>query len=269
MKGTHDFNQIDFLRKALGTRLTVNSRYSMRAFANLLKINIGTLSGLLSGNRKLSESTAGLLCDRLGISPKEKAKILDRVRQPKKEAPQATNISARKMFDRLELDEEYFRVISEWYHYGILQLVRTKSYLENVKNSQPKWFARQLKITEIEAKLALDRLLNLNLLTKDENNFLKRTNRPITTANKNMTSCALKKLQKQIREKAIYSLEHDPLEVRSMTSITMAISLEKLQTAKKLIDEFQEKLAEFLESDQKEEVYQLEISLFPIQIKEN
>jgi uncharacterized protein (TIGR02147 family) len=266
MKNGATSTDIHFLRDELTKRLEKNPRYSMRAFANLLGINIGSLSGILNGKRALTLKSANDLCDRLGINPTEKVKILQKL--SKKEKQKVKLVLKGELPDRIELEEEAFRAISDWYHYAILQIVRTERYLQNPRHMNAKWIARQLKISELETKLAIERLIKLNLLS-DELGTLKRTEKRITTANKNLTSAALKKLQKQIREKAIYSIEHDSIELRSMTSLTMAINPKKMQEAKFLIDEFQEKLSDLLEEGEKEKVYQLEIGLFPIQITEN
>ena len=103
-------------------------------------------------------------------------------------------------------------------------------------------------------------------MRKSDTGFYARTNSKITTRDKQRTQAALVKWQKELREKAIQSLLTDPIEKRSMTSITMAIDPDKLSEARKYIDEFQEKLASHLESDEKKQVYQLTVSLFPIQV---
>ncbi len=266
MKNVSADRQVSFLKDELNRRLERNPRYSMRAFAKLLGINIGSLSGLLSGRRPLTTKSADKICDRLGVPPEKKSEIMLGLKA--KSHNTSKMVLSGKVRERIELEEETFRTISDWYHYAILQLVRTKSYKAGSRPRTAKWIARQLKITELEAKLAIERLIKLDLL-KEEADTLARTDRRITTSNKNLTSSALKKLQKQIREKAIHSLEHDPIEVRSMTSMTMAINPKKIGQAKALIDEFQEKLSDLLEEGEKEKVYQLEVGLFPIQIMEN
>jgi len=266
MKNSGKSNSADFLREELVRRLERNPRYSMRAFASLLRINVGTLSGLISGKRTLTMKGAVHLCGRLGISPNDRAKILQTLASKTSKASKL--VLRGEVPKRVELEEETFRLISDWYHYAILQVVRTKGYLENPKAKGVEWISRQLNITKLEAKLAIDRLIKLNLLA-DSGGVLSRTEERVTTANKGATSAALKKLQRQVREKAIYSLEHDPVERRSMTSVTVAINPKKIEQAKLLIDEFQEKLCDLLEEGGKEKVYQLEIGLYPIQIMEN
>ena len=49
-------------------------------------------------------------------------------------------------YQQLQMDT--FRVISDWYHFGILELTYLKSF-----KSDPRWIAKALGITEIEAVL--------------------------------------------------------------------------------------------------------------------
>ena len=49
-----------------------------------------------------------------------------------------------------------FSVISEWYHYAILEL----TYVSGFK-ADYKWIARKLSITVEEAKVAIERLIRL------------------------------------------------------------------------------------------------------------
>ena len=72
----------------------------------------------------------------------------------------------------------------------------------------------------------------------------------------------------QFLEKAVVSLEEDPIEERSITSMTMAIDPEKLPAAKKMIREFNQTLCQFLENGKRKRVYNLGVALYPIQKKE-
>jgi uncharacterized protein (TIGR02147 family) len=256
----------DFIRNELQRRIDKNPRYTMRAFAKSLNLNIGTLSSLLQGRRPLTQKTAVRLFEKLGTAPHKQSEILEAIDASR--APTA-QIEASLLRGRMELDEEIFQTISAWYHYGILQLVRTDNFGTEAKHSSARCIARKLKISETEASLAIERLLNVGLLKKNEKGVLTRTQNRITTANKTLTSAALKSLQKQIREKAIHSIENDSIDVRCMTSMTMAIDSSKIGEARNLIEEFQERLSRFLEKGRKESVYQLSVSLFPLQEMEN
>jgi len=256
---------VHFLKNELAKRVSKNSRYSMRSYAKSLGLSIGAISGILSGSRPLTAKGAEKICDKLGLSPAKKSEyIYDLVSKMN-----GRNGLDKPEYNRLEIDEETFRIISDWYHWAIMQLVRTRRYLSNPSHSQPKWVAKQLGISLLEAKLALERLQKLGFLRLEKTGFYSRTSKSFTTSNKSVTNEAFKKWQMQVREKALVSLRDDPIEVRSMTSMTMAIDPEKLEQAKLKIDRFQEELADFLESDGRYEVYQLCVSLFPLQIKED
>ena len=64
-------------------------------------------------------------------------------------------------------------------------------------------------------------------------------------------------------------MENDPIEIRNHSSMTMAIDPAKIDEAKKMIEEFTHRLTEFLESGKRLQVYELNIGLFPLQIRSN
>lgn len=82
-----------------------------------------------------------------------------------------------------------------------------------------------------------------------------------------MTHASLKRHQKQVLEKALHSLENDSIEVRSMTSMTMAIDPEMLPKAKIMIETFTNQLCVLLESGSRKQVYEMSVNLFPVQKK--
>jgi uncharacterized protein (TIGR02147 family) len=189
---------LHMLREELSRRVDKNPRYSMRAYASSLGLSIGALSGLLSGKRPLTAKSAEALCNKLGVNPSKKMEIILAVLNEKQNGSfHAPNASA----EQIEIQEDMFRIIADWYHYAILQLVRTDKYLSNPNHANPRWAARQLQITETEAKLAIARLLKLKLLETKPNGLLKRTKGNLATANKNITSTAHKKMQKQLLPK--------------------------------------------------------------------
>jgi uncharacterized protein (TIGR02147 family) len=65
-------------------------------------------------------------------------------------------------------------------------------------------------------------------------------------------------------EKAICSLENDPIEIRNMSGMTMSIDSKNIPLAKKLIDECMQQISRLLRSGKSSDVYQLQVSLFPL-----
>ena len=253
-------------------RLAKNPNYSLRSFAHTLKMNIGTVSALLSGKRPVSQKTVESVCDHLGISPLKRQKLLELVRKQRAEVHPALlkKMSLHEGIDteRVRLDHEIFKAVSQWHHWAILQLLRLDNYRSSPDHARPRWFAARLGLNEMQVKLSLERLLELGLL-EIKNGFYCRTKQKFTTRDHRVTTPALRLWQKGLREKAIESLENDSIEKRSMTSMTMAIDPAKLNEARILIEEFQEKLCEFMECEKKEKVYQLTVSLFPLEKSED
>jgi len=256
-----------FLQEELAKRCEKNPSYSLRAFAKVCNLSPGELSQILSGKRIPTYKVAQKILGGLDLSPQEESqflgslalkhqsrglKRLNKVFKEMKSAPvpKAINI-------------DLFRVIGDWYHYAVLML----TYVEGFKPS-PKWIAAQLLISEIEAKLAVERLIKVGLIEERDGTYVS-TEEHITTADKHLTTPALKKHTKQSLEKAVYSLENDPIEDRSHTYMTMAIDPLKINEAKKLIEEFTNKMSAYLESGRRTRVYEFGVYLYPLQKKED
>ena len=116
----------------------------------------------------------------------------------------------------------------------------------------------------MEAKMALDRLISLKLIEKKDDKYQKTSN-DLITQNRDITTPALKRLQKQFRQKAMESLENDPIAKRSMTGITIAIDPAKLDLAKQKMDQFLLDLNKELDTGEERKVYQLTLSFFPLE----
>jgi uncharacterized protein (TIGR02147 family) len=154
---------------------------------------------------------------------------------------------------------EEFRIISEWYHAAILELTFSKDF-----KSEPRWIANALQISEMEAKLAIERLIKLELL-EDDNGKLKKSDFNLDTKDKNKTSTFLKRRQKQILEKSKHSLENDPIDQRNHSALTVCIDPAMIPEAKERIQKFMWELGQLLVTGQPKRVYELSVNLFPLQ----
>jgi plasmid maintenance system antidote protein VapI len=54
-----------------------NPQYTLRAFARKIRMGSGALSEVLSGRRKVSAKLAKKISENLGLSPEERAKIIE------------------------------------------------------------------------------------------------------------------------------------------------------------------------------------------------
>lgn len=230
------------LRDYLRSRRTKNPNYSLRAMSRQFKVSPAQLSQIISGKRKITAKIALLLADRLGYSPIEKAYMMD--------------IDAPPVAQRI-LEEDQFKVISDWYHYAILSLSQVKDNKADVR-----WIAKRLGIDVITAREAYMRLKKLKYLEESDGKF-RQSSVPLTTA-QDVPSSAVRKFHKQKLALAAEKLEEVPVELREFGAITFPVNLAKLPNAKKLIRKFRNDLYKYLEAGEKQEVYTLAIQLFPL-----
>lgn len=248
---TRDFKAL--LREILVSRCKNNPAYSLRAFAKQINIEPSFLSKLISGKRRATPAVIKKVSIALGLNPQETNAYINSAKTKVKINQSQQN------FQNLALD--HFTVISDWYHYGILELIQVEGFESDIS-----WIAKKLGISKFQVKDALERLERLEMVQIDENQNYSTKSVNHTTVNNEYTVAAFKKLQKQILLQALDALDNTPFELRDQSSMTMAIVPELLTEAKMRIKNFRRELCTFLEGSgqPRKEVYQLSVSLFPI-----
>ncbi len=254
---------IEYLRNELGARCQANPRYSMRAFSRSLSIEPSSLSQILRARRVPTPKTALKLAAGLTLRPAERRKFF-------RSMAESANSRGRLSFGSLvqpaeeappTLTQDHFAVISEWQHFAILALTHDSGF-----SSDPRWISGELGISPAVARISVDRLLALGLLSQ-KGKRLTATEKRLAVADPASTSTALRSYQRQILEKAIVALDNIPINERSMTSMTLSADPRKLEAAKEKIRLFQRELSEFLESGPERVVFQLGVSLYPMQTR--
>ncbi len=238
-----------FLQRELVERCRRNPKYSLRAFAKSLGIVPSALSDMLNGKRTITPASIQRLGLALGLNLSEVRSFTEgRKAKPSQD------------FQQLTLDT--FAIISDWYHYAILELMKVKGFKSDLN-----WIARALGISKSEVNAAFERLCRVGLIAVDKRGRWRDTSGGFSTniIDSNITSAGNKKLQRQFLEMSIKALEHLPPQVRNHTSMTMPINPKKLPEAIARIKDFRRELCEFLENEKDlKEVYNLSISLYPL-----
>ncbi len=254
----------DHLREELARRCERNNKYSLRAFARAIEVDAGTLSRILDGKQVPSQKLSQRIVNGLNLNPTQEEAFFTSVAEKQRTRNLQRQNSMIQTYKPLrpkpkDLSIDLYRVIADWYHTAILELTFVSNF-----DSNPRGIARALGISEAQAKLAVERLLELGLLEKKKG-VLRKSNLQLTTDNKSITTSALRKNQRQLLERAIHSLENDPIETRSITSMTMAIDPKHLPVARMMIQEFNRALCSVLEDGKRQQVYNLEVALYPLQ----
>jgi uncharacterized protein (TIGR02147 family) len=246
------------LQHELARRCERNPRYSLRAFARMLEVDPGLLSKVLANKRRLTLAMAQHIAQQLELEPATRRRFLLSITGQEQEGGEDAGAGPASAEEQTLIDETQFQIIADLRHYGILELSTTADFKPDARA-----IAARLGMTAIEAQLAIERLLRLGLLVRDGDQLIKRS-ASVTTANKNVTTGALRLHQKQVLKLAINALENEPLERRSMTSMTMAVAPGKVPLAKRLIQQFMDDLCEVMQEGELSEVYQLGVSLYPL-----
>lgn len=239
-----------WLQRQFTERCKRNSRYSLRAFAKYLGMDASSLSQILSDKRPISKKAMKRICENLSASPKDL---------------KAFGLEGNKNLgndDYMQLSLDTFAVISDWYHYAILEL----TYVSGFK-AEPKWISRKLSISVEEAKSAIERLLRMGLLIKENNSYIKSA-KQLTNQSLVSTSAAHKQLQRQVIEKSLLAIDECMPEEKDITSMTMAIDESNLEKARQLIRKFRREMCALLEDGDQTRVFNLGIQLYPISKKQ-
>jgi uncharacterized protein (TIGR02147 family) len=239
----------------LERRCRQNPKYSLRAFARALGLNPAMLSQVLSGKRYLSQKRAAQLAQKLGLHPKLSAQFVNTATSPK------LSYVIKENYRDLALDQ--FGLIADWYHFGILSLIETEDFEPRIS-----WISSRLGISEMEAKLAVERLERLGILDTKKTPWVQKDG-PIMIEN-TISTAATRQFQSQLLKMAEYSLENDSAQIRDFSSVTLAIHPDDLPIAAEEIRKFRLHLMSLLEKRKsRKEVYQLAVQLYPASRRKN
>lgn len=262
MEKTTEYEYRNVLKAEFQKRLSKNPQYSLRAFSRDLSIAPQMLSDVLNEKKDLSLDSAAEITNKLSLNPLSTQNFLDSITLKSCKSDLAKKIILQRMDERNQsligaksLNAELFKVISDWYHLAILELIKC----DNFKYDH-RWMAAHLGITVYEVKEAISRLKTLELI-EEENGQLKVTEFHVSALS-DVPAQALREHARQILSKGIASLEEQSQKERDISSITMAIDPKLLPDAKKMILQFRRKLCKFLESGEKKEVYVFSPTLF-------
>lgn len=255
---TLDYRSI--LREEFAARRIRNQRYSARAFSRDLGVSPGFLSQVLHGRKALNEERALKIADRLmwGKDKRKAFTILVRseaARDPKAKAriQEELNPDIHKPIDFRDLDADAFRVISDWYHFAIVELAKT-----DVFRLDAAWVAKRLSITADQATKSIERLERLGLVERSDSILKPAAHYKM----RDVPSTAIRSFHCQMLKKADSALRQQSFDQRDFSGITMAIDPTRIPEAKERLRQFRRELMTYLEGGKKTAVYHLGMQLF-------
>lgn len=243
------------LRESFGSRQRKNAAYSLRAFAKDLAIDSSNLSAIFQRKRSLPYSRAAQIAKRLKLSPKETALF---VASTMRKQMRLDSIQVKEEAKKYLLEDKYYKIISEWEYYALLQLLQTKEF-----NPSSAWIAQRLGLSEIRTRQILRNLIELEFIKEDPKKGYVRLSPSLETS-EDIESQALQISHIENLNLGKEKIEKVPVDLRDYSSITIAINPDKIPEARAVVREFQEKLYALLSQGEKTEVYQFNCQLFPL-----
>ncbi len=242
---------VELLRFEFSSRSEKNPQFSLRSFAKFLGVSHALLSLVLNEKRSPSKAFIGKMSERLALNPESRSILQNSL---KNEIPKTTE---EVRYQKIGLDQ--FALVSEWQHFAILSLLEIEDTI-----LRPEFISKRLGISETLARVSLKRLFDLDLLVKDEkSNRWQQKPGPIVVENSESTAYT-RRFQNQLMNKALESLEADPIMVRDHSSTTFSMNPKNIPYALKRIRSFRRELTKELEDmGEKEEVYNLTVQIFP------
>ncbi len=263
------------LRRILLDRTKANPRYSLRAFARDLGLQPPRLSLILNNKQGLSEEVAIKLAERLKLSGPAAERFLLMVKATDSRS-KAERTKAARLLAELEdstdsvqkLEQDAFKLIADWHHYAILELITLPQYKGN-----DSWIARKLALQPSELKSALDRLERLGLAVYEGDRWAS-TELNLTVGNPADTSEALRKFNRQILHKAASAMDTQDSADRDYSTLTVSINTREINELRDLIRTFRRRFNAATQGDGKnpkaghDEVYCLAVQFFRLTEKD-
>ncbi len=253
---------IQVLNEEFSRRLERNARYSLRAFAGHLQIHPSALSRILSGKQKLSRSAAVGVAKRLALGRETSRLFLQSVAEEQfqagaQELGEAIHVPELKVHPD-KINEKDYAVIAQVLCLCVRELTLTSDFQSDIA-----WIAQRCGCREDEVSKCIDALLRVGLLEKKDGKLC-HSKRHLTAVDSKETSEVRARLQKELVERALNSIDKDPFDKRGHYGMTMAIDPKRIPEANRMILDFLERLCDFLESGDRREVYQMAVQLYPL-----
>jgi uncharacterized protein (TIGR02147 family) len=235
-----------YLKEELAVRTRKNPKYSLRALATLLGCSHSTLSLVMKGSLNLSLESARKIASRLKLTDAETEYFCLLIQAEKtQDAEVRESILKRvsslnpKGIKSHDLTVDIFKQRSKWYYTAIMGMAELPN-----SNITPVQISKRLGISKIEAEVAIDRLLRLELLEKNKQGRLVPVRDRMLLQSEATTDQALRNFYREMLQKASEALEVQSSKERVSGFETIPLAPEAIAEAREITEKyFQEMIA--------------------------
>ncbi len=233
------------------------SQLSLRAYARYLGLAGSTLSSILAGKRGLTLSSALEISNKLQLSQEERESFIKSLVDEKKfnQALRSSHLSKKCEYIKLEKNQEH--IVSNPHSYAI------SAYLDSdCTDKSLEGISSELGIDSNTVAQLLKELYLCGLVSYKGSQF-EAIKKDLRTSD-DVPSEAIRLGHKNILDYAKTKLDSVPVDKRYFTTLTLACSESKLDSAKEEIRKFLKRMSRILQDDnKKEKVYEVAVQMFP------
>jgi uncharacterized protein (TIGR02147 family) len=238
---------VELLSQTLVSRRALNPRYSLRAYSRDLGMSPSRLSRILRGQRGLSEAWAQKLAHRLGLAERERKVFLlsalsqhSRARSKRLEAQALIREEQVEILPFRELTEEEFSPLASLEAFALIECFHLRKLPKSTRG-----FAKAIGIPESRAQALLDRLERMRIVRRRGQGYILDPIR-LTTLD-NIPSKSIRKFNQEVLACAAAAIEHQSIDERDFSTLTIAVSKKLLPELKSKIASFRRELNRFVE----------------------
>ena len=245
-----------------------NSRWSYGQWAMQLDLRgTASLTMVLNGQRKPGPEITHKLISFFKFKGKEREYFYDLVRLEKVKDDPRLSVLLMEQMSKVHPNQEFrvldyktFSAISHWHYYAIREMTRLSDFKEN-----PDWISKKLyfKITPRDVKVAVQTLLELELLKRGDNGKLEVSHGRLDTKN-DVADEGIKRFHEQMISHAKEAVRLIPVGEREITASTFTLKVSNIPRAKEMIRKFKQRFCCLLEEEGGNQTYQINIQFFPL-----
>jgi uncharacterized protein (TIGR02147 family) len=261
-------NYRKFLEDTYIQSRSLDRKFSFRYFARAAGYKSPSIFlELIKGKKNLSPKGILKIAQALKLNPEETVFFknlvhMNQANTAEERIKYTKEVSRSKTYRKIHpLSDSQYRFFNHWYVTAVREVVNLPGF-----NEDPAWIAKRVipNIKPQQAAQALDDLLKLGLLKRDDEGRLKQVEAFISTPDE-VSSAYVTKWHQEYLKRASESIESVPREKRDISAVYFTVDRRNLKQIKEMVQKFRkEVLALAGLSEAKNAVYQLNMQLFPI-----
>lgn len=267
MKSIFDYlDYHEFLRDYYLEKKQENSFFSYRFMGMKLDLDPGFVAKVLQGKMQLALKSIPAMVSFCKLHPRE-ADYFDamvkfgRSKNEKDVHLYFEQMSTLRGVEARRIEQKQYQFYTKWYYTAVRSLLGYYRF-----HGDHAALARKLSppISVEEAEDAVELLLDLGLVSVDEDGAYRLSDRMITTGEA-WRSEAIKSFQKETLVLAREALDRHPKELRDISTITVAVSHRDLEEIRARAKEFRQSILQMKTGNETQDVvYQINIQVLPL-----